>query len=186
MNRMGAKAAAVLIAGLLVGATACGGGTKKEGSSTGDAVTATTSSASSSSNGDSSSASDLAGAADALGGDCMKAGLAYFALSMQALGASFGASESDLADMQSSLDELKGEIPSEIKSDFTTYADALQQYAEAMKGMSIADMASGSGDAQKAAAILDTPEVKQAQANIDKYFEETCPSSGSSSSSSSS
>ena len=38
---------------------------------------------------------------DAMGGDCMKAGLAYFALSMSALGASFGASESDLAEMQS-------------------------------------------------------------------------------------
>ena len=52
-----------------------------------------------------------------------------------------------------------------------------------MKGMDMTDIMSGSGDAEKAAAILDTPEVKQAQANIDKYFEETCPSSGSSSSS---
>ena len=181
MNRMGAKAAAVLIAALLVGATACGGGSSKEESSgTGDAVTATTSAKTSSG---SSSSDDLSDTMDALGGDCMKAGLAYFALSMSALGASFGASESDLAEMQSSIDELKGEIPSEIEDDFTTYANALEEYANAMKGMDMGDIMSGSGDAEKAAAILDTPEVKQAQANIDKYFEETCPSSGSSSSS---
>ena len=31
MNRMGAKAAAVLMAGLLVGATACGGGSNEGG-----------------------------------------------------------------------------------------------------------------------------------------------------------
>jgi hypothetical protein len=183
---MGAKAAAVLIAALLVGATACGGGSKKEESSgTGDAVTATTSASSSSgSNSGSTSNNDLADAANALGGDCMKAGLAYFALSMSALGASFGASESDLADMQSSIDELKGEIPSEIKADFTTYANALEEYANAMKGMSVGDIMSGSGDAQKAADLLETPEVKKAQANIDTYFEQTCPSSGSSGSSS--
>ncbi len=184
MNRMGAKAAVVLIAALLVGATACGGGSKKEESSgTGDAVTATTSVKSSS--GSSSSNSDMADAANALGGDCMKAGLAYFALSMSALGASFGASESDLAEMQSSIDELKGEIPSEIKADFTTYANALEEYANAMKGLSVGDIMSGNGDAQKAADKLETPEVKQAQANIDKYFEQTCPDSGFSSSSSS-
>jgi hypothetical protein len=182
---MGAKAAAVLIAGLLVGATACGGGSKKEESSgTGDAVTATTS-VKSSSGSSSNNNSDMADAANALGGDCMKAGLAYFALSMSALGASFGASESDLAEMQSSIDELKGEIPSEIKADFTTYANALEEYANAMKGLSVGDLVSGSGDAQKAADKLETPEVKQAQANIDKYFEQTCPDSGFSSSSSS-
>lgn len=181
MNRMGAKAAAVLMAGLLVGATACGGGSKNEESSgTGDAVTATTSASSSSGSG--SSSDDMSDALDAMGGDCMKAGLAYFALSMSALGASFGASEADLAEMQSSIDELKGEIPSEIEDDFTTYANALEEYANAMKGMDMGDIMSGSADAENAAAILETPEVKQAQENIDKYFEETCPSTGSSSS----
>ena len=44
------------------------------------------------------------------------------------------------------------------------------------------DIMSGSADAENAAEILETPEVKQAQENIDAYFEETCPSTGSSSS----
>jgi hypothetical protein len=179
MNSMRTKVAALLVAGLVLGAGACGGGSKKDETSTGDAVkssavenTTTTESSSSSNN----SSDDLNDSLSALGGDCMQAGLAYFALSMQALGASFGMSESDLAEMQTSISELKAEIPSAIQSDFTTYADALSEYANAMKGMDMSDLMNGSSQAEDAAKILETPKVKEAQANIEAYFDKECPS----------
>jgi hypothetical protein len=174
MNGMRAKVAALLVVGLVLAAGACGGGSSSDDAATGDAVQAE-----SSSGGDSSSSgdiNDLSDAMDALGGDCMQAGLAYFALSMQALGASFGMSESDIADMEQSMDELKAEIPSEIEDDFNVFADALSEYASAMQGMNLGDLMSGSSEAEDAAAILETPEVKEAQANIEAYFDENCPS----------
>lgn len=181
MNRMRTKLAAVLLAGLVLGAGACGGGSKSdESSSNGDAIkssaetTTTTAEKSSSTKSTSDSANSLGDLAGA--GDCMTAGLAYFALSMQAVGAAFGMSEADLADMQTSIGELKAEIPSAISSDFATYADALSEYANAMKGMDMGDLMSGSSQAEEAGKILETPEVKQAQANIEAYFDEQCPS----------
>jgi hypothetical protein len=181
MNRMRTKLAAVLVAGLVLGAGACGGGSKKEESSTGDAIKSsaeTTTTTESSSSSGSESTNELTDSLSSLGGagDCMTAGLAYFALSMQALGASFGMSESDLADMQSSISELKAEIPSAIEADFTTFANALSEYANAMKGMDMSDLMSGSSQAEDAAKILETPEVTQAQANIEAYFDKECPS----------
>jgi len=181
MNRMRTKLAAVLVAGLVLGAGACGGGSKSDETSSGDALkssseSTTTTESSSSSGSSSGDINDLDDAMNALGGDCMTAGLAYFALSMQALGASFGMSEADLAEMESSISELKTEIPSAIEDDFNTYADALTQYANAMKGMDMGDLMSGSSQAEEAAAILETPEVKQAQENIDAYFDKECPS----------
>lgn len=181
MNSMRTKLAAVLVAGLVLGAGACGGGSKSDESSSGDAIKSsaeTTTTAEKSSSSKSSNSNDLADSLNSLGGagDCMTAGLAYFALSMQALGASFGMSEADLADMQSSISELKAEIPSAIEKDFTTFADALSEYANAMKGMDMGDLMSGSSQAEDAAKILEKPEVKQAQANIEAYFDKECPS----------
>ena len=148
--------------------------------------TATTAEPTSGNDSGSNDVQDMSDAMDALGGDCMQAGLAYFALSMQALGASFGATESDLQEMQDSVDELKAEIPSEIKDDFQVYADALAEYANNMKEIDMNDLLDPSTQqkAEEAAAVLDTPEVTKAQENIEKYFDETCPSSDSSSSSS--
>jgi hypothetical protein len=179
MNRMRTKLAAVLVAGLVLGAGACGGGSKSTESSTGDAVKSSSESTTTTEKSSSTkSTSELSDSLNSLGGagNCMTAGLAYFALSMQALGASFGMSESDLADMQSSISELKGEIPAAIQSDFNTYAAALSQYADAMKGMDMSDLMNGSSQAEDAAKILETPEVKQAQANIEAYFDKECPS----------
>ena len=114
----------------------------------------------------------------------MKAGLAYFALSMSALGASFGASESDLAEMQSSIDELKGEIPSEIEDDFTTYANALEEYANAMTGTDMADIMSGVRRLPRRPRRSSTrPRSSRPRRTSTSTAAETCPSSGSSSSS---
>lgn len=180
MNRTRTKLAAVLVAGLVLGAGACGGGGSNDETSTGDALKSsaesTTTTESSSGSKSTSDMSDSLDGLNALGGDCMTAGLAYFALSMQALGASFGMSEADLAEMQSSISELKTEIPSAIEDDFNTYADALSAYANAMKGMDMSDLMSGSSQAEEAAKILETPEVKEAQADIEAYFDAECPS----------
>ncbi len=179
MNRTGAKVATVLAAVLLLGAVACGGGDDKEASSSDlDATPATTVEKTATDD----STSDLADGLDDLNdlgvvsGDCAQASLAYFSLSMQALGASFGGDQAALDEMQSSIDELEAEIPSEIEDDFTTYADALQQYGEAMRDLDISELATGGDDVQQAAELMESSDVTEAQANIEQYFEDNCKS----------
>jgi hypothetical protein len=180
MERMRTKIAAVLVAGLVLAAGACGGGSKDESSTKDDAITAdaddTTTTKARDKDKDSDNDIDFEDAFDGLSGDCMQAGMAYFALSMQALGAAFGMSDSDIEEMQDQINELKADIPSKIEDDFEVFADALAEYAEAMKGMNLGDLMNGSSDAEDAAKILETPEVEKATQNIEAYFDEECPS----------
>jgi hypothetical protein len=183
MNRMGAKAAAVLIAGLLVGATACGGGTKKEESSgTGDAVSATvqptTTTERSTATTASSGANDLSGAMGQLGsaGDCLQAASAYAQVGLSMLQYLGGASSDQISQLESQINDLKPQIPSEIQGDFATFSAAVQAYASAMQGVDMSNILDSGVQSklEEAGAKLETPEVKQAQSNIDEYFNTHC------------
>jgi hypothetical protein len=186
MNRMGAKAAAVLMAGLLLGATACGGSTKKEESSgTGQAVTATTaqSTATTASSSGSSSNSELNKLTDELNnlggnaGDCVNAGLAFAALALAPLTFMSGGSQADISKLEADTEQLRASIPAAVQSDFDTYAAGIKAYAEAMQGVSLDNIADPSVQAKLEAASnkLDTPQMKTASDNIQAYFDATCP-----------
>jgi hypothetical protein len=180
MNRMGVKVVGVLVAGLLVGATACGGSSKKDDSSASGAVTATTASQSSSdtTNSDLSQLGDDLNALSGKAGDCLTASLAFAALALAPLGFMGGGSESDIAQLQTDAEKLKAEVPESIKGDFQTYADGIEAYANALKGVSFSDIANPETQQkiQDASKLLETPEMTQAQQNIEKYFNDTCPS----------
>lgn len=125
-----------------------------------------------------SDAEDLSGALDSLTGDCAKAGAAYFALSLSAAAAATGVSDTDKAQIEDELANLTAEIPDEITNDFAVYSDALRQYVDAMKGISLGDLmnSEAQGKAMNAAKFLEAPKVNEAQANIEKYFDTKCPS----------
>ena len=167
MKSVRLRAAAVLLIGFMGLAAACGGSSSNSDS--------TTTTQASDSGGDSN---NLGGALDSLTGDCAKAGAAYFSLSLSAAAAAMGVSDADKAQIENELSQLTAEIPDAIRSDFTVYSDALKQYVEAMKGISLGDLMNS--DVQNkvtdAAKLLETPEVKQAQSNIEEYFNTQCPS----------
>jgi hypothetical protein len=167
MNSLRLRLAAVLLIGFMGLTAACGGSSSDSGASS--------TTQSSGSGGD---AEDLGGALDSLTGDCAKAGAAYFSLSLSAAAAAMGVSDADKAQIENELANLTADIPDEIKKDFAVYSEALRKYVEAMKGLSLGDlMDSGvQSRATEAAKLLETPEVKEAQANIEGYFNTRCPS----------
>jgi hypothetical protein len=177
MNRTGAKVVGVLVAGLLVGATACGGSSKSDESSSSDKVTATTA-GNSNGNSDLSQLGDDLNALKGKTGDCFAASLAFAALAITPLGFMGGATQDQIDQLKSDTEELKAEVPSAVKDDFQTYADGIEQYANALKGVSLTDIMNPETQQkmQDASKILDSPEMKAASDNIEKYFSETCPS----------
>jgi len=184
MNRTGAKIVGVLVAGLLLGATACGGSSKKDESSSSNGVSATVPDTTAGSGTKSSSDSDLSQLGDDLNalsgkaGDCFTAGLAFAALSLTPLGFMGGASQEDIDQLKSDTEELKAKVPDAVKGDFQTYADGIEQYANALKGVSVEDILNPETQQkmEDASKILESPEMTKASDNITTYFSETCPS----------
>jgi hypothetical protein len=170
------KVLAVLVAGLMVvAAAACGGGDDgAEVQSTSDATTAERDRSG-------GSESDLDEALDSLGGldgDCAQVGLAYATISLGALGAMFGGAMSDdeMQEMEDELADLDVDIPDEIADDFEVLRDAFAEFAEGTSGLSgnLLDP-EYQEQLEKAGEALDSPEVEEAQANIEAYLERECP-----------
>jgi hypothetical protein len=119
-------------------------------------------------------------------GDCVSVGLAYMTLTLGvgfgSLGAAFGA---DTEEMQATADELadlQDQIPEAIQEDFETIRTAYEDM--------LADLDIGEGETpnlldpefqervDEATAVLESSEVKDAQANIESFMEEECPNAG--------
>jgi hypothetical protein len=176
MNRMRTKLAAVLVAGLVLGAGACGGGSKNDESSTGDAIkssaeTTTTTAKTSTTK----STSDLSGGLSGAG-DCLQAAGAYATIGLSILTYMGGATPAQLAELQTQVDQLKGEIPAELRDDFQVFADGIAEYASAMQNVDMSNILDPGvqDDLNRASEALDSPEMTEAQANIDAYFNENC------------
>ena len=107
---------------------------------------------------ESTSASNRSDASDipALGdlGDCLQVSLTYAGLF---LGAAF-ATDDQKAELEQQLGDIKGKVPADIQDDM----DVISQ------GMSDADGIVELGE------FLDSNEFKDADANIQQYFEDTC------------
>ena len=110
---------------------------------------------------------------------CIEASAAYFNIVLLPMSLSMGASEEDIAELESELDELGADIPSELEDDFEVMADAFSEYAEALKDLDLTDPSafldeSVMEDFENATAALETDEVAEAQENIEAYFEANC------------
>jgi len=173
--------AILAVLAVLLGATACGGGSSED--SQGDVLSASPSDGGSS-DGDSSNPSDIDDLKDAIdqmddgpGGDCVAAGLAFFQLALAPVGFMAGATDADIEQLRSDAEELRTEIPSEIRDDFDVYADGMEEYANAMKGADLSDIFDPETQQkfEQAGEILDSDEMQQASENIEAYFERVCP-----------
>ena len=173
------------VALLVVALSACGGGgsapevVSQEPASSSDGG----SSSSGSSSGGSSSGSpadDIRDAIPGVVGDeaqaCLEIGLAYASLSLSMLGTAFGADQADVDEMTQQLADLRAEVPAEIRDDFEVFSQAMSEFGSVMTdaGGNLFDPATQQA-LEDASQALETPEVKEAQANIEAYLEANCP-----------
>jgi hypothetical protein len=179
MKRMRTTLAAVLVAGLVLGATACGGGGSSDETSTGDALKSSAESTTTTEKSSGTqSTSDMGTGLDSRGnaGDCLEAAGAYATIGLSILTYMGGATPAQLAELQAQVDEIKGQIPASIQDDFQVFADGIAEYASAMQGVDMSNILDPSvqDELTKASEALDSPEMTEAQANIEAYFDANC------------
>jgi hypothetical protein len=116
-------------------------------------------------------------------GDCMSVGLAYMTLTLGvgfgSLGAALGGDPEEMQATADELADLQDQIPDAIADDFETFRSAFEQM--------LAQLDIGEGEMpnvldpefqeqlEEASAVLESPEVKEAQENIATFMEDECP-----------
>jgi len=131
--------------------------------SSSDAVDDATDDSSSDDSGDSTGLDDLPDMGEL--GDCLAVSMTYASLGLASLSGFMGGeelSDADLKELQKAIDELRGELPKELKDDFEVVAEVYGKGAK--EGFM-------SSDFQKA---LESDKFTKADANIQKYLEEIC------------
>jgi hypothetical protein len=86
------------------------------------------------------------------------------------------ATDEEIAEWEDQLDELKQDVPDDLADDYETIAEAYREFASALEGFSLGDMANPETRQaiEQASDSLDSDEVRQATANIEAYFESEC------------
>jgi hypothetical protein len=105
------------------------------------------------------------------GGDCLEFQLAFSSLLLTDMFTA-GADEAQQRELEEGLRDLRNLVPGEIEADFEVVADA---FGEAM-ALTFGAGPSGPGPEAEAqaAAVLESPEVQQAQASINAWIEANC------------
>ncbi len=101
--------------------------------------------------------------------ECLAASSAYLQIVAAPAALAGGASKEDVDKMRKQLEELKGKIPSDLKSDMETVGNAYAEFLDAIGNDGVTSDA-----ALKASEKLESSEVKKAQDNIDAYFKKNC------------
>ncbi len=179
----GSRFAAVMAVGLLVvSLSACGGGGSAPEVVSQEPAGSSSSGSSSGGSSSGSPADDIRDAIPDIVGDeaqaCLEIGLAYASLSLSMLGTAFGADQADVDEMTQQLADLRAEVPAEIEDDFEVFSQAMSEFGSVMTdaGGNLFDPATQQA-LEDAGQALETPEVKEAQANIEAYLEQNCPES---------
>lgn len=175
--------ARALGAGLLVGllgvaAVACSGSEGSSGPTTTDAGVTT-------GTGDPTLGrlAELDGSLDGLSGgelDCYRTSMAFLALTLTPVGVVSGADPAGLASIDQDLATLRAQVPAAIATDFDTYSAGVQAFAAALQDVDLTDLQSAATRQQlvTAQAALETPQVTAAEDTIQRWFSETCPAPG--------
>ena len=83
-----------------------------------------------------------------------------------------------LGDASKLFDELAAQVPDEIEDDFQVIADNFAKIADALKDVDLSSGATPSAEdlekLQELAKTLDSAEVQEASANIEKWTQENC------------
>jgi hypothetical protein len=112
---------------------------------------------------------DNGGIPGLIGGDCVQFETAFATLTLTDTFTA-GADESQRDEIDQALADLRGEIPSEIEDDYNVVADAYRQAIQA----ATPGVDPTSPELQEAEAKLNSPEVLEAQDNINRWIEENC------------
>lgn len=185
---MGKKWAAVTVAVLLSLAAVGCGSSKKDDSASTDAAGAEKQSqdngsttTTGKSDGSTTTTDSGSGAINSLNdltngnlGDCLSVSAAYAKLVLEPLSFSGGATQEQIDQFEKDTQDVEAKIPSDLKDDFKTVADAYKDYADALKGIDLSNPGPDMLKLQEAGAKLDSPDVKAAQANIQSYFDDNC------------
>ena len=178
MNRMRTTLAAVLVAGLVLGATACGGGSKQRRDLHGRRGQVQCREHDHHREELGHPEHERPGQLDSLGdaGDCLEAAGAYATIGLSILTYMGGATPAQLAELQAQVDDIKGQIPASIQDDFQVFADGIAEYASAMQGVDMSNILDPSvqdepEQGQRGARLA---EMTEAQANIEAYFDANC------------
>jgi len=118
--------------------------------------------------------------------DCVSVGLAYMTLTLGvgfgSLGAAFGADPEEMQATADELADLRDQIPEAIQEDFDTIRTA---YEDMLSQLDVGDGETPNlldpefqEQVEEATAVLESDEVKDAQANIEAYMEDECPNAG--------
>ena len=109
-------------------------------------------------------------------GDCLGTSLAYAKLVLAPLGFTGGATQDQIDQFEKDTSDLEAKIPSELKDDFKTVADAYKEYGDTLKGIDFTDLANADtlNKLEDAGKKLDSPDVKAAQDRIQAYFDDNC------------
>jgi len=175
-NRSRRVGAAAILSALLVAATACSG---SEGGSSGGSTT-TVGATTVTTDGRLGDLSDLEGATRGLSGgelDCYDLQLAFVALTTFPLAVATGTEQAEIDKMQADLRVLRAQVPTDIVSDFDTYAEGVQAYADALKGIDLAAISDPQTQQQiaEASKALESQTMTAAADSIEQYFATTCP-----------
>ncbi|WP_208026942.1 hypothetical protein [Rhabdothermincola sediminis] len=92
-------------------------------------------------------------------GNCLEIGAAYASVHLNALGAG---DEQTRAELQKALDDLEGELPDDIRDDLQVIADGISR----------------SKNLVEVGEFFDSEEYTKANANIERYINEECGTSG--------
>jgi hypothetical protein len=160
---------AVLV--LVLVAAGCGGDSNDE-AVTADETTATVAT-------DTTTAADATGTTAGSSGDAELGGeCAEFAGVSQKLAESLSGQTADIQDAAKVFDEIKDQVPDEIKADYEVIAENFSKIAEALKGVDLTGGETPSPEAlaklQELASSMNSPEVRQATANIEAWVTKNC------------
>jgi hypothetical protein len=108
------------------------------------------------------------------GGDCVQFQMAYMTLTMGGF-LSFGADPSQMDELDQQLREMGGMVPSEIEDDFDIVTRAFRESMQIALGSGALIGGEPSEEqTREAEAILESPEVVEAQENVNNWLEDNC------------
>ncbi len=166
---------ATILAILLLGSMAACTQSSETGTSAGEATTTTEGSGSGSGSGSGGSGdSGVKDHLDNLLGEGCAAAASYYALAgLGGLAALGGISSSDVEQYERTLEELRGDLPSELTDDIEVVTNAYKEFFNAV-GSAGVNLFNPSPELERASDNLDSPEVEAANDNITKWLEEHC------------
>lgn len=109
-----------------------------------------------------------------VGGDCLQFQFAYSSLTMSALFTA-GADDAQVQELEDALADMQANVPDEIADDVAIVSDAFRESMQlGIQGGLAGGREPSDDDLAEAEAVLESPEVVEAQDNIDAWLIENC------------